>query len=292
LTDGPDARFQSFADRKARQSAAALIQRLSTVRDHHAGADWFAIGNAWSRDHYGGDFSLFRPRQEQTAVSLVFVQSRDGNTGAPNPSALGGGATDMHLIYEGLSRVAADAVLTGAGTLHRDAFFSVWHPELIALRLSLGLARHPAQIVVSQRGRFSLETLLFNVPEVPVFLIGGEECLARHGQTLVHRPWIHTLPLVDGDLRRSLDRLREEAGVRRLSAIGGPSTATSLVDEGLVQDLYLTTTARTGGDPGTPWYCGTRRPTLAPLALKAWREDGLAVTFAHLSISRAAGLPG
>jgi hypothetical protein len=48
--------------------------------------------------------------------------------------------------------LAADAVLAGAGSVHRTAFFSVWHPELIAVRASLGLRCHPAHIVVSKRG--------------------------------------------------------------------------------------------------------------------------------------------
>ena len=117
---------------------------------------------------------------EQTAMSLVFIQTKDGNTGGPNPGAFGGGATDQHLIYEGLSRVAADAVLAGAGSVHRNAFFSVWHPELVALRASLDLPRHPAQIVVSKRGRLDFDALLFNVPDVRVFLIAGDECIARH----------------------------------------------------------------------------------------------------------------
>ena len=70
-----------------------------------------AIGNAWSRLHYDGDFYLPALPRDVPAVSLVFVQSRDGNTASPHPERLGGGAADTHLIYEGLSRVAADAVL-------------------------------------------------------------------------------------------------------------------------------------------------------------------------------------
>src|SRR3712207_8639295 len=53
-----------------------------------------------------------------------------------------GGATDKHVIYEGLSRVAADAVLAGAGTVRgAQLIFSVWHPELVALRSGVGLPR-------------------------------------------------------------------------------------------------------------------------------------------------------
>ena len=134
----------------------------------------------------------------QTAVSLVFIQTKDGNTGGPNPGAFGGGATDRHLIYEGLSRVAADAVLAGAGSVHRDAFFSVWHPDLVALRASLGLPRHPAQIVVSKRGSLDFDALLFNVPDMRVFLIAGDECIARHETALRARPWVRLI-LLNGD---------------------------------------------------------------------------------------------
>src|SRR5690349_23736678 len=97
-----------------RSAVTARIERLSTVVDGRDDVSVERIGNAWSRWHYGGDFGVMRQRRTRTAASLVFVQTKDGNTGTPDPSTLGGGATDQHLIYEGLSRVAADAVLAGA----------------------------------------------------------------------------------------------------------------------------------------------------------------------------------
>jgi riboflavin biosynthesis pyrimidine reductase len=183
---------------------------------------------------------------------LVFIQTKNGNTGGPNPCAFGGGATDQHLIYEGLSRVAADAVLAGAGSVHRTAFFSVWHPELIALRALLGLRRHPAQIVVSKRGRVDVDALLFNVPAVPVFLIAGDECIARHAPALRTRPWVRLIPMTGDDLGPAFEALRVEEGIQRISAIGGRVTATQLVDAKLIQDIYLTTTSLEGGEPDTP----------------------------------------
>src|SRR5687768_17012437 len=228
--------FQRFAARRTREAATASIERLATVFDRRDGSHVQGIGNEWSRLHYGGEFGLVRPRGKQTAVSLVFIQTKDGNTGGPNPSAFGGGATDQHLIYEGLSRVAADAVLAGAGSVHRTAFFSVWHPELIALRALLGLRRHPAQIVVSKRGRVDVGALLFNVPTVPVFLIGGDECIARHEPALRMRPWVRLIPMTGDDLGPAFEALRVEEGIQRISAIGGRVTATQLVDAGLIQD--------------------------------------------------------
>jgi riboflavin biosynthesis pyrimidine reductase len=277
--------FQNFVAQKTREAETAAIERLSTLFDRRDDSRVQRIGNAWSRLHYGGEFGLVRPHQVRTAVSLVFVQTKDGNTGGPNPGAFGAGGTDKHLIYEGLSRVAADAVLAGAGSVHRHAFFSVWHPDLVALRASLSLPRHPAQIVVSKRGRLDFDGLLFNVPGARVFLLAGDECLARHASALRARPWVRLIPFNGDDLDVVFDRLRLEDGIRRISAIGGRFTATQLVDAGLIDDLYLTTTSREGGEPGTPWYSGVAPPQLSAITSKQWDEGGSRVVFDHFLIA-------
>jgi riboflavin biosynthesis pyrimidine reductase len=276
--------FQDFVAKKTREAALADIKRLSTVFDHHDNSRLQDIGNTWSRLHYGGAFVLARANELQTAASLVFIQTKDGNTGGPNPGAFGGGATDQHLIYEGLSRVAADAVLAGAGSIHRHAFFSVWHPDLVALRASLRQPRHPAQIVVSRRGRLDFDALLFNVPDERVFLLAGDECLARHALALRGRPWVRIIPVHDNALGPAFARLRREDGIRRISAIGGRFTATQLVDAGMIEDLYLTTTSREGGEPGTPWYIGAAPPRLTAITGKQWDVDGSRVAFEHYFI--------
>ena len=271
--------FQRFAAHKTREATIANIERLLTTFDRRDDFGLLGIGNAWSRLHYGGEFGLVRPTRNQTTVSLVFVQTKNGNTGGPNPSGFGGGPTDTHLIYEGLSRVAADAVLAGAGSVHRNAFFSLWHPELVALRASLRLPRHPAQIVVSKRGSVDFDALLFNVPDVPAFLIAGDECIARHESALRARPWVRLIPMNADDLLPAFESLRRKEGIQRVSAIGGRFTATQLVNAGLIEDIYLTTTSLEGGEPGTPWYCGTTPPQLtgipASSGTKAAHESSL-----------------
>src|SRR5579862_7201085 len=108
--------FERFAERKAREATGATIPPLATETDR-APADAMAIGNQWTRALFDGPFYASPPPSgDVPSTSLVFVQSRDGNTGARNPASLGGGEADAHLIYEGLSRVAADAVLAGAET--------------------------------------------------------------------------------------------------------------------------------------------------------------------------------
>src|SRR5438552_1933080 len=131
------------------------------------------------------------PSRDAPAVSLVFVRSRDGNTGAADPSTLGGGSTDKHLIYEGLSRVAADGVLAGAETIRGgDIMFSIWREELRDLRHTLGKPRHPVQIVATLRGLAFDETLLYNVPDLRVVVVTVRSCADAMREGLAARPWI------------------------------------------------------------------------------------------------------
>lgn len=260
------------------------VRRLLTVEDRSSQWPLIEIGNAWSRRYYGGPFHVFPAPPDTPAISLVFVQSRDGNTGADNPADLGGGPTDQYLIYEGLSRVAADGVMAGASTVGKSVFFNITHPELINLRRELGLPQHPAQIVLSDEGNINLDARVFSLPHVPVFLLAGPACVKRRSGEIGERPWITMIP-THGDLAGAIRELRQH-GIGRISCVGGRTVATALVDAGLVQDLYLTTSTIDGGEPNTPWYDGDRPPQLDPIVRK--REDAAErpIAFEHLAIRR------
>jgi riboflavin biosynthesis pyrimidine reductase len=245
--------FEKFVARKTRLAATVPLPPYLTEIDDPE-ADAVAVGNAWSKGLFDGPFYLSPPASPQLpACSLVFVQSWDGNTSAPDPAVLGGGTTDTHLIYEGLSRVAADAVLAGAETVRgSEGIFSVWHPELVDLRMSLGLPRHPIQIVATIRGLELDDRLRFNLPDVRVVLLTVASAAQRMHHAIRVRPWI-TVLLMDGreDLPRAFEQLRS-LGVARVSCIGGRTLAGHLLDARLIDDVYLTTGVNAGGEPGTP----------------------------------------
>lgn len=248
-------RFEVFAARKTADVSAACLQPFVTEFDRSAGT-LEATGNEWSRHFFGGAFyATPSPESRRPACSLVFVQSLDGNTGAHNPFTLGGGETDKHVIYEGLSQVSADAVLVGADTIRgSDLVFSVWHPELVRLRAALGKRRYPIQIVATVRGVDVDRDLLFNVPDIEVWVLTVAAGERRMRAGLASRPWIRPLVMRrPEDLREAFETLRT-FGIERISCVGGRHLATQLIDAGLIQDVYLTTSARTGGEPGTPMY--------------------------------------
>src|SRR6267142_278351 len=135
-------RFDQYRRARERAAAAAVLPPYRTVAVDVQLGDFHAIGNDWSRRLFDGDFYRTSCKEDIPVTNLVFVESRNGNTGADDPSTLGGGDTDKYLIYEGLSRVDADAVLAGAKTARADDLvFSVWHPQLVALRLQRGRSR-------------------------------------------------------------------------------------------------------------------------------------------------------
>jgi 5-amino-6-(5-phosphoribosylamino)uracil reductase len=244
--------FERFEASKTRMATTAPLPPYRT--ELHNPENAIPIGNSWSRRLFDGAFYLSPAASpSRPACSLVFVQSADGNTSAADPGLLGGGNTDRHLVYEGLSRVAADAVLAGAETVRGgDVMFSVWHPELVDLRTSLGLSRHPRQIVATIRGLELGESMLFNLPDIPVVLLTVASAAERMREAISIRPWI-TLVLMDEsrDLPRAFERLRE-MGVARVSCIGGRTLAGHLLDARLIDDVYLTTGLNAGGDAGTP----------------------------------------
>jgi riboflavin biosynthesis pyrimidine reductase len=279
--------FAAFAERKAQAASAAPIAHFRTSDDRSAAFGCVQIGNSWSQEYYDGLFNLpARTPGELPSVSLCFVQSRDGNTGAPDPGLLGGGPTDKHLVYEGLSRVAADGVMAGAATADGSGtFFSVWHPQLVALRTALGLPRHPAQIVLTGRGCMDLErTLLFNVPDVPVYIIAAPAACERLEAAVSRQTVVELVPMAGDDLHAPLAYLRHKRGISRISCIGGRTTATALLDAGYVQDLCLTTTARTAGEPGTPFYVGKKKLALDLMVRKHADDREYQITFEHFAI--------
>src|SRR5438093_11499969 len=221
-------RFKQLEQKKQREAITATISRFTTEIDRD-GDEVAAIGNDWSRALFDGPFYGSPPRSaELPSTSLVFVQSRDGNTGAKNPSTLGGGEADKHLIYEGLSRVAADAVLAGAETVRGgDIVLSTWHPELVALRASLGRPRHPIQIIATLRG-MNYNGLIFSLPELRVTLLTVPACTDLMLTQLAGRPWITPIVMpTSRDLVHAFRQLRTH-GIATMSCIGGRTLAGQL----------------------------------------------------------------
>jgi riboflavin biosynthesis pyrimidine reductase len=273
-------RFEASAATRTRLAATASLPAYVTELDA-PGRNLTPVGNAWSSRLFDGPFYVSPAPPRRPACSLVFVQSLDGNTGATDPGQLGGGSTDKHLIYEGLSRVAADAVMAGAETVRgSETVFSVWHPALVDLRASLGLPRHPTQIVATIRGIDLDEAMAFNVPDVPVLLLTVASAAQQMHRAIEARSWVTPLLMKgSGELPRVFETLRS-LGIERVSCVGGRTLAGHLLDARLIDDVYLTTAARAGGEPDTPMYARPWRGRVIVRKRGTGVEAG--VTFEHV----------
>jgi riboflavin biosynthesis pyrimidine reductase len=260
-----------------------LLEGVRTVADHSATLHLDRVGDAWSSRAFDGPFFQSRSHRDRPSVGVVFVTSAAGDTVTSDPAALGGGRVDEHLIYEGVTRVAADAIVVGAGTLHPDSFFSVWRTELVAMRLGLGLPRHPVQVVLSANGSIDPDAvLLFNVPDVRVIILASPAGEKNVRDAISSRGWV---TVVTGTSLLGQFHELKSLGVHRACSVGGRTAASALVDAGLVDDLYLTHAPGDHAAPGTPWYAGQRPPALASVLLKQWEAEKGTVTFGHSLIS-------
>ena len=281
-------RFDEYCRRKEAAAAAADIPGYRTI---FGGAvnGFAAIGNAWSRGMFDGPFyrTAASPTPNLPVMNLVFVQSREGNTAADDPSTLGGGETDKHVIYEGLSRVDADAVLAGAVTAREpELVFSIWHPELVALRRDLGRGRHPAQVILTRSGALPFDNgLMFTTPELRVFVVCSTEAAVAVSRSVSSRPWIEVIDAGSPPSVSTAMKMLRARGLETISCVGGRATATSLLRAGLVSDLYLTTSAISAGEPHTPFYEGPPL-TLTRTVEKAGQGSEAGVRFEHQIIER------
>ena len=286
---GSTERFKAYCERREQAALAAPLPGFVT-REEQPPSGVVRIENPWTAALFDGPFyRSAAPLAAGTPITnLVFVQSRDGNTVAPDPSTLGGGHTDLHLVYEGLSRVDADAVMAGASTARAsEIVFSVWHPQLVELRQQLGHTRHPAQVVVTDSGnlRFN-DGLMFREPSLRVFVITRTRAVDTIRDYIVWRPWIEVVDAGEPiSFERAL-RYLHSLGIRVMSCVGGRRTAASLLRENLIADVYLTTSARDGGAPATPYYDGPR-PSVDRVVLKEGQGTERGVRFEHLQVCRS-----
>jgi riboflavin biosynthesis pyrimidine reductase len=133
---------------------------------------------------------------------------------------------------------------------------------------------------MTTRGELPVEEgLLFNTAEIPVVILSAGRQAPQLVERVRSRPWVTVISTGEPpDVRRGVEQLRRGLGIERVSAIGGRSAATALIDGGLVSDLYLTTSSIRAGAAGTPMYAGTRPPR-RELVVRKQTSEG--VLFEH-----------
>ena len=284
-------KFRELVKRKTQRAVEAEIPGYENLEDHSDDLPVEAVmANQWAHKLFGGPF--FRAKSKdyyRPDLSTVFVQDKNGNTDTEsgNPGDLGGGETDLHLDYEGLSRIDADGVMAGANTVRGSGtVFGIWHPKLLKVRRSLGKNTYPAQIVVTESGKINMaEELMFNLPEIQVYVItteAGKERILRESECCGQVYFISTGNKID--YHEALAMLKS-FGLNKISVVGGRTTVSELFDGGFISDLYLTTSPLETGKPNTPFYVGKKGlPEMEVVLRKLGKGKENGVIFEHYMV--------
>ncbi|HEX6724375.1 MAG TPA: dihydrofolate reductase family protein [Gaiella sp.] len=192
---------------------------------------------------YGGDLVL-----PERCLYANFVQTIDGVVAMPsvpdsNRVVSGGSEADRFVM--GLLRAAADLVLIGSGTLRASAR-GRWRPETVfpaaaepyaTLRRDLGLEVRPRVAILTGSGSIPPDRAVLEDDPIVLTTDAGAERLAG---TLP--AGVEVMPLsgeAGVDVRAAVELLRAR-GYRRILSEAGPHVFGSLVEAGLVDELFLT----------------------------------------------------
>ena len=196
--------------------------------------------------------------EERPYLFVNMVQTLDGQAVLRGSAYTIGTDVDHYLLRQ--LRANADAVLSGAGSVRKDDVIITTHRHLQERRAGRGQPRRPLSVVVTATCAFTDEVLatkkFFQRTDLTRVILttrrAATEDIARVRAHGVEVEVMDANASGDVDLQAGLRYLREHRGVGRMLCEGGPTLNVSLAREGLLDELFVTTTLRLGGDPNEP----------------------------------------
>jgi riboflavin biosynthesis pyrimidine reductase len=215
---------------------------------------------------YGGDLAI-PLRADRPTVVANFVSTLDGVVAFDTSEESGGGEvsgfSEPDRFVMGLLRALADVVVVGAGTV-RSAPGHAWtashvHPASSPIfsdwRRAVGvMTPHPTTMIVTARGDLPRDHPGLRDESIPVTIV-TTRAGARHLGRLDFGPNVEFRIGCAIDRVSPWDVLQaaEELGARLVLCEGGPHLLGEFVDEGLIDELFLTLAPQLAGRaPGAP----------------------------------------
>ncbi|HEY1593179.1 MAG TPA: dihydrofolate reductase family protein [Solirubrobacteraceae bacterium] len=209
---------------------------------------------------------------ERPYIVANFIASADGRATFRGKSGALGDPADR-VLFHGL-RQQVDAVFAGTRTLMIERYGRMIRDPEARLRRELrDRTPEPLAVVVSRSGEVPFDIPLFDEPEARVALfccvpVDVSEATAQ----------VDLVELDPGELTMTtvMRHLRSDFGIRSLLCEGGPTVFGSLLDERLVDELFLTLAPKlVGGGPSPTISNGPELMELQPMELVwALENDG------------------
>jgi riboflavin-specific deaminase-like protein len=201
---------------------------------------------------------------ERPYTIVNFIASADGRAAFRGRSGALGDEADRELFH-GL-REQADAVLAGTVTLRTERYGRlVRDPERRRARAQAGRTPEPLACVVTRSGEVPTQAPLFSEPEARIVVFSSvpvdlTDCRAQ----------VELVSVDPGELTLTtvLRRLRSDFGIGLLLCEGGPTLFGALLEERLVDELFLTLAPKLAGGGSSPTIAsGAELAELEPLEL-------------------------
>jgi riboflavin biosynthesis pyrimidine reductase len=173
---------------------------------------------------------------ERPYVVSNFVSTADGKATADGRTRSLGGEGDRAAFH--LLRTQVDAVLAGTGTLRVERYGAMTRDQrLREIRLSEGRTAQPLAVVISRSGQIPFDIPLFADPDSRVALYAPSGTVVPDCAAEVI---VHEIASAGGSIAVVLASLRSDHDVRSLLFEGGPAMFNVMLDENLVDELFLT----------------------------------------------------
>ena len=170
---------------------------------------------------------------------LNMAATADGRVAIGGRSGPVAGSADRELFHH--LRTQADAVMVGAGTARVERYRRIVKTgELRAKREREGLQRDPLAVVVSGSLDLPPDLPLLQDPDSLVVIVTSTDGIIDGAAAAVEY-------LRETSLTAALERLRSDYALRSILCEGGPHLNSTLLREGLVDELFLCVSPRIAG---------------------------------------------
>ena len=185
--------------------------------------------------------------QRRPWVVTNFALTVDGRATVEGRSGAIGSATDTRVLQ--LLRTQVDAVMIGAGTLRAERYGRVVSdPELRGRRERIeGLGPDPLAVIVTGTLDLPWDAGLFESGFGRVLILTSSDQDPPETKASLR---VERHPGEEVDLRRALETMRRERGIRSLLCEGGPQLHANLLEQRLIDELFVTTAPKLAGGAG------------------------------------------
>ena len=190
----------------------------------------------------GSDFGARAPADRPYVIANM-VSSVDGRAVVDGRSRALGNDADRDLFHA--LRTQVDAVMAGTSTLAAERYGRIIRePEARAAREAAGLRPDALAATVTRSGNVPWDAPLFAVAEQAV-VVAGPQDMPESPEPVAAQLTLERFD--EPSLGAMLAALRARHDVRSVLCEGGPTLLGALAVEGLLDELFLTLTARLAG---------------------------------------------